>query len=97
MGYHGLNSDYEHRIVGHQKQEYVNENGDTTNTLEGFWTIFKWLHIGIYHIMSRKHMQFYANEVAFRYITRKLKDGVRWNYAMAFIGGSNKYNELTER
>lgn len=97
MAYQGLNKHYDHRIVDHRAKQYVNESGDTTNALEGFWTSFKRSYIGIYHYMSRKHMQYYANEVAFRYNTRTMKDGLRLDHAMTLVGGSIKYKQLTSK
>ncbi|MCP9770465.1 IS1595 family transposase [Lacihabitans sp. LS3-19] len=92
--YQGLGSDYDHRIVDHRVKQYVNDNGDTTNSLEGFWTWLKRSYIGVYHSMSKRHLQNYVNEVAFRFNTHTMKDGDRLNYAMAFISGSIKYNRL---
>ncbi len=94
FGYEGLSRDYDHRVVDHGKKEYVNENGDTTNTLEGFWTWFKRSCIGIYHFMSRKHMQQYANEVAFRYNTRKNSNFARFNTLLSNLENRLTYNQL---
>lgn len=68
-GYAGTSANYDHRIVDHSRKQYVNENGDTTNAVEGAWTLLKRSYMGIYHYMSRKHLQKYANEMAFRYNT----------------------------
>src|SRR3954471_2695094 len=38
--YNNLRANYDHRIVDHNIKKYVNENGDTTNAIEGFWTLF---------------------------------------------------------
>lgn len=94
FGYHGLGRDYDHRIVDHTKKEYVNENGDTTNTLEGFWTWFKRSYIGIYHSMSRKHMQQYANEISFRYNTKKNSNFTRFNTLLANLENRLTYKAL---
>lgn len=59
------------------KKQFV--DGDIyTNTIEGFWSILKRGIIGIYHHMSKKHLQLYANEFAFRYNTRQISEGSRF-------------------
>lgn len=87
MGYQGLNSTYDHRIIDHRAKQYVDAQGNTTNSMEGVWTWFKRSYIGIYHYMSRKHMQAYANEISFRYNTRLLGGIERFNIV---VGNSNK-------
>jgi transposase-like protein len=86
-GYRGLSYSYDHRIVDHGRKEYVNANGDTTNAMEGFWTWLKRSYIGIYHFMSRKHLQLYANEMAFRYNTRLYSECERLKF---FLSNCNR-------
>ncbi len=64
----------EHRIVNHSAKEYA--NGEThTNTIEGAFSILKRSIYGIYHKVSRKHLQSYLDEVVFRYNYRDLGMG----------------------
>ncbi|MPZ50447.1 MAG: IS1595 family transposase [Dehalococcoidia bacterium] len=57
---------YQHRRVHHKAKVYV--DGDVhTNTIEGFWSLFKNGLRGVYHSVSAKHLQDYANEYSFRY------------------------------
>ena len=78
FGYRGLSAVYNHAIVRHAYGEYV--SGDChTNTLEGFWSLFKRGVIGIYHSVSRQHIQQYLYEFAYRYNTRKIADPKRFN------------------
>lgn len=57
---------YDHKAVNHQKKEYV--RGDVyTNTIEGFWSQLKRSVSGTYHFVSRKHLQGYVDEFAWRY------------------------------
>lgn len=68
--YKGLEKYYEHQVVDHKRGQYVNGNF-TTNALEGAWSHFKRSIIGVYHSVSRKYLQHYANEFAFRYNMRE--------------------------
>ena len=38
-----------------------------TNTIEGFWSLVKRGIGGVYHSVSKKYLQTYLNEYAFRY------------------------------
>ncbi|PYV75287.1 MAG: hypothetical protein DMG96_17685 [Acidobacteria bacterium] len=38
-----------------------------TNTIEGFWSLVKRGLGGVYHAVSKKYLQTYLNEYAFRY------------------------------
>lgn len=61
---------YEHRRVHHTAGVYV--DGDVhTNTIEGFWNLFKNGIQGVYHSVSAKQLQTYADEYSFRYNHRK--------------------------
>jgi hypothetical protein len=51
--------------------------------------------VGTYHHISRKHMQRYANESAFRLNTREMNEGERFNITLANCEGSLKCAELT--
>ncbi|MBX2906676.1 MAG: IS1595 family transposase [Taibaiella sp.] len=82
MAYHGLNAKYDHRVIDHRAKQYVDQAGNTTNDLEGFWTWLKRSNMGIYHVMSRKHLQAYANENAFRYNNFRLKDKPRFDLTL---------------
>ena len=68
-GYKNLQNDFARGIVHHSVKEFV--NGDChTNGIESFWALFKRGYHGVYHQMSKKHLQRYVNEFAFR-VTRK--------------------------
>jgi transposase-like protein len=58
-----------HETVNHSKEEYV--RGDAyTNTIEGYFSIFKRGMKGIYQHCSEQHLQRYLNEFDFRYSNR---------------------------
>jgi hypothetical protein len=58
-----------HEAVDHSKFEWA--RGDVhTNTLEGFFSIFKRGLIGVYQHVDAKHFERYANEFDFRMNTR---------------------------
>lgn len=65
----GHNMGYRHRRIHHSARVYV--SGDIhTNTIEGFWSLTKRGIGGVYHAVSKKHLQGYLNEYAWRYNER---------------------------
>ena len=66
----------EHRVVQHTRGEYGYTDRKTqekinTNTVEGFYSIFKRGMIGIYQHCSEQHLHRYLAEFDFRYSFRK--------------------------
>jgi transposase-like protein len=60
---------YVHKRIHHATKVYV--QGDIhTNNIEGFWSLAKRGIDGVYHAVSRKYLQTYMNEYAFRYNRR---------------------------
>lgn len=62
-----------HDAVNHGSGEYSRQDGDrktTTNTVEGFFGIFKRGMRGVYHHCGEGHLQAYLNEFDFRYSNR---------------------------
>jgi transposase len=60
---------YTHQRIRHSERVYV--SGDVhTNTIEGFWSLVKRGIDGVYHSVSKKHLQGYLNEYAWRYNQR---------------------------
>ena len=63
----------EHGVVRHAAKEYVNFNDPNvhTNTIEGFFSIFKRGMKGIYQHCAHNHLHRYLAEFDFRYNNRK--------------------------
>jgi transposase-like protein len=64
-----------HGAVEHSKDEYVRDGYIHTNTVEGFYSIFKRGMKGIYQHCAEKHLHRYLCEYDFRY-TYRVKLGV---------------------
>lgn len=93
QGYTGLKRYFHHHIVDHSRKQYV--NGDThTNNIEGFWAWIKRAIMGIYHVVSRKHLQYYADEATFRYNTRDMSDSNRLSFELSIPHTPLKYKQL---
>ncbi|MGD0026781.1 MAG: transposase [Xanthobacteraceae bacterium] len=56
-------------LVDHHRKQYV-IGAVHTNTIEGFWSIFKRGVVGTFHKMSAKYMPLYVAEFQFRYNNR---------------------------
>ena len=68
-----------HESVNHAQDEYV--RGDVhTNTIEGFFIIFKRGMIGVYQLCSSQHLERYTTEFDFRYSHRekRIKIDGKW-------------------
>jgi hypothetical protein len=63
--------------VNHSAGQYVTGGLKHTNTVEGFFSIFKRGVIGTYHHMSEAHLGRYCAEFDLRYNTRSMSDGER--------------------
>jgi len=68
-GYLGLNDKYPHKTVMHSGRQYV-VGAVHTNTIEGFWSIFKRSIVGSYHKVSAKYLPLYIAECQFKYNNR---------------------------
>lgn len=82
-----VGEEYErHESVNHARKEYV--RGDAyTNTIEGYYSIFKRGMIGTYQHCGESHLQRYVTEFDFRYNGRKMNDNERRDAALKGIEG----------
>jgi transposase-like protein len=64
--YNGLSPKFNHAVVEHGVGQYVVGEAHT-NTLEGFWSLFKRGIVGQYHQISFKYLDRYIDEFCYRY------------------------------
>jgi IS1 family transposase len=72
-GYSDYLSKFPRAAVDHHKHQYV-VGAVHTNTIEGFWSIFKRGVVGTFHKVSAKYMPLYVAEFQFRYNNRMNAD-----------------------
>jgi len=73
VGYQDYLRKYPHQSVDHSKHQYV-VGAAQTNTIEGFWSIFKRGVVGTFHKVSAKYLPLYVAEFQFRYNNRMNED-----------------------
>jgi len=87
----------QHESVDHSKREWV--RGDVhTNTLEGYFSIFKRGLVGVYQHMDNKHLHRYLSEFDFRMNTRAkmgINDTERAEIALQGFKGKRLTYETT--
>ena len=96
LSYARIGKYYPHETVGHGTGEYVRGKAHT-NSIESFWALFKRGYTGIYHHMSRKHLQRYVDEFTFRLNRRMKSMQTIFSDLVAKVSESSKlpYKELT--
>lgn len=91
--YRQIGADYAgHETVNHGRDEYVRQGAPSihTNTIEGFFGVFKRGLTGTYQHMGKQHLHRYLREFDFRYSTRQAKqidDAMRADIALKGIAG----------
>lgn len=95
--YPGLvKKNYRHEAVNHSVGEYIKGQAHT-NGVESFWSMLKRGHMGIYHSMSKKHLQRYIDEYAGRHNIRPLGTMERIESTFEGMNGKRlKYKELVQ-
>ena len=88
-----------HESVDHSKREYVRDDVHT-NTLEGFFSVFKRGLVGVYQHMDKKHLGRYLAEFDFRQNTRAklgINDAQRADIALQGVVGKRLTYQTTHR
>lgn len=92
--YKDLKNDYTHFRVNHGAKEYVNQMA-YTNGIENFWSHLKRGIDGIYHWVSKDHLQSYVDEFTLRFNTRKFDTQSRFDLILSAVAGKKlTYNDL---
>ncbi|MEE9312207.1 MAG: transposase, partial [Planctomycetota bacterium] len=87
---------FKHDFVSHGRGEYVRSGGVHTNSIESFWALFKRGFMGVYHVMSRKHLQRYIDEYVYRFNNRHNVDEVD-SIFNDIVGRVSRSNHLSYR
>jgi transposase-like protein len=93
--YNTLNEkNYNHDTIKHAIKQYV--RGDIhTNTIENVWSTLKWVLVGSYRVVSKKHLQAYLEEFAYRFNSRDINSPQRFDRMIKQSGrGSLPYQTL---
>lgn len=85
---------FNHESVNHGTKEFVNGMA-STNSAEGFWSHLKRGINGIYIHVSSKHLQLYCDEYTYRWNSRDMTDGERFEDWFTHLNGKRlQYRQL---
>ena len=95
--YPGLvKKNYKHESVNHSVGEYIKGQAHT-NGVESFWSMLKRGHMGVYHKMSKKHLQRYIDEYVGRHNIRPLATISQIDTIIESMNGKRlKYKDLIQ-
>lgn len=82
MAYQHLKKDFEHYSVNHSAKQFVNGMAHT-NGIENFWSHLKRGIDGIYHSISKEHLQGYVDEFVLRFNSRKFDTQTRFDFILS--------------
>ncbi len=82
--YKSLDNGYIYLTVNHGAKEYVNHMAHT-NGIVNFWSHLKRGIDGIYHWVSKDHLQSYVDEFSFRFNTRKFDTQARFDFILSGV------------
>lgn len=89
LGIKGLH----HEALSHEKGEYARNHFHTAN-IDCFWSQFKRGITGIYHQISVKHTNAYAQEFTLRHNTRTLPTSTRFDFVLTNMVCRLTYKQL---
>jgi transposase-like protein len=98
--YDSLEKFYKRDVINHSVGEYVRIDKARqsvkihTNGIEGYWSLVKRGINGIYHWVSKKHLQKYLNEFDFRFNSRFISDSSRFEYYLTNTSKKLSYKKL---
>ena len=97
QGYIGLKKkNYKHLSVNHGIGEYIRGQVHT-NGVESFWSMLKRGYMGVYHVMSEKHLQRYVDEYVGRHNGRQEPTMSQISgVVQGMLGKRLSYKELTK-
>jgi transposase-like protein len=72
-GYKDLGLHFDKHVILYHSKKVRRIKDYHTNTIEGFWSMFKRAIVGQYHKITSKHLQEYINEMVFKYNYRNNK------------------------
>ena len=88
------NSDRPHETVKHSVSEYVNGQAHV-NGVESFWAVLKRAYHGVYHHVSKKHLNRYVAQFAGKHNLRNLDTEEQMQHIVAgMVGRKVLYREL---
>ena len=93
-----------HKVVDHGREEWAYTDRQTgervhTNTVEGYYSVFKRGMVGVYQHCSEQHLHRYLAEFDFRYSNRKARgvnDIERADRALLGVKGKRLTYETTK-
>jgi hypothetical protein len=90
-----------HDSVNHSQKEFIRERADGSkvhvNHCESYFSLLKRGITGAFHHISTEHLPRYCDEFSFRWNTRFLTDGERFEKAVAMVEGKRlKYRETIQ-
>lgn len=93
--YRLLHRHFSHGRVCHSAKEYVN-GVFHTNGIENFWSHLQRGINGIYHWVSKEHLQAYVFEYALRFNTRNFSTSSRFDYILSNMTCRLTYKQLVK-
>lgn len=96
LAYKALDEYFEHHSVNHSAKQFVNGMAHI-NGVENFWSHVKRGIDGIYHQISKEHLQAYIDEFSLRFNTRKFTTQNRFDLILADVAGKRlTYKKLIQ-